>query len=586
MKKNVLYFITILIFSLIAFSATLFVFADEEVSTYEKNVKLLYSHIGDIERVWQTTKGNTDKKRARVVVIDSGIDYYLPAFSDREGNTRISPLSYNVDMEKTAEEGGYDILLDDFSELKHGTQVSGVIFADEENGVKGLAPECELIFIKTPLSESGGYTIERVKKALSYAKTLKPDVVNLSLGWTRKDDPFEEEIQGLKDVRAVVVATAGNEPTSSPRYPAANPNVVGVGAFSNLEYSKPGRYGLSSYSGFGDKNLSICAPGEFYTTKGLNFGTSLAAPVVTSAIALYKSVYPDASYDKVLSDLFSSADDCGDRGRDYRYGYGALNISDFIFAKKIRTEFFVKSGLSLYAEGTEGKVLQEYPFPDKEDFEGYFGGWYKDIECKNQVSYYNQKVYAGTTFFAKITDEPTDGLFDYSVDDYGKIIIKKYLGEGDVCVPGQMIVGGYRKKVDAIGERAFRGGSGKITISDGITEIREYAVEGNYSSVFLPSTLKKVGKNAVCLTDGKIYFDGEIKNDVFDPKWNSGESPVLTYSEYEKEDRTEEKSESITEGGCNSSVRLKVEFFLSSSAFSVFLFLFKKQRSKKYKYFI
>ncbi|MBR1867045.1 MAG: S8/S53 family peptidase, partial [Clostridia bacterium] len=336
MKKYIAFFISILILSLISFSATISGLAAEEVSTYEKNVKLLYSHIGDMDKVWQTTKGKTDKKRARVVVIDSGIDYYLPAFLSQDGNTRISPLSYNADMEKTAEECGYDILLDDSSKLKHGTQVSGVIFADEENGVKGLAPECELIFIKTPLSESGGYTIERVKKALEYALTLSPDVVNLSLGWTRSDDPFEEEMKKFREIGTVVVSTAGNNSTSSPRHPAANENVIGVGAFSSLEYAGASGYGLALSSGYGDKNLSICAPGEFYTIEGLERGTSLAAPVVTSAIALYKSVYPDASYDKVLSDLFSSADDCGERGRDYRYGYGAVNISDFIFGKKIK----------------------------------------------------------------------------------------------------------------------------------------------------------------------------------------------------------------------------------------------------------
>ncbi|MBR1867929.1 MAG: hypothetical protein IJ800_05055, partial [Clostridia bacterium] len=224
---------------------------------------------------------------------------------------------------------------------------------------------------------------------------------------------------------------------------------------------------------------------------------------------------------------------------------------------KIKAQFYLGNGRSLYADATEGKVLQEYPFPSPDFSDKYFGGWYKDIECKNQVSYYNHKIYTGTVFYAKFTDEPTDGLFDYSVDDYGKIVIRGYLGTGGVTVPESMVVGGRRLKVSSIGERAFSGGEGKVVLSEGITAVREYAFDGDYSALFLPSTLKSVKANAVNLKKGKVYFDGEINSDVFSPKWNLSESPVLKYSDYEEDTPGSAESQSFGQtqnGSCNSSL--------------------------------
>ena len=107
----------------------------------ETQEKYLYSRIGlqkDGVSVRDITKGSTDKHRSRVVVIDSGVKYDHEDFLGEDGSIRFSPLSYNVTMKKTVEEGGYEILADSEIVNGHGTQVCGQIFAVGDNGV-GIA---------------------------------------------------------------------------------------------------------------------------------------------------------------------------------------------------------------------------------------------------------------------------------------------------------------------------------------------------------------------------------------------------------------------------------------------------------------
>ncbi|HXB43195.1 MAG TPA: S8 family serine peptidase, partial [Puia sp.] len=113
-------------------------------------------------------------------------------------------------------------------------------------------------------------------------------------------------------------------------------NVITVGAISNVTYKIAG---FSSCGPVGDGRIKpeIVAGGVNITSTlannsyGLDNGTSMAAPTVTGTLALlyqrYKQLHsgsnPSAALIKAVA--CNSADDLGNPGPDYNYGFGMLN---------------------------------------------------------------------------------------------------------------------------------------------------------------------------------------------------------------------------------------------------------------------
>lgn len=517
--------------------------------TYAANQeKYLYSRIGlqkDGVSVRDITKGATEKHRSRVVVIDSGVKYDHEDFLAADGSIRFSPLSYNVTMKKTVAEAGYGILADSEIVNGHGTQVCGQIFAVGDNGVgiAGLAEDVELIFVKVTPTSEGGYDGYEMLEAMEYAATLNADVVNMSLGNFLTNNPYTTVLRRIRNSGAVIVSAAGNVSKSDLHYPSADNSVIGVGAFTSLlNYSESAtEYPLASYSTFGDKNVQICAPGGFYTTKmdggyAYGNGTSLATPIVTSAVALYRSLYPESTVEEVEAALFASANDQGDKGKDYKYGYGGLNVYDFLFGEKGTVTFDYGTGKTETRAICEGKALQEYPFPSVSDAPTgkEFGGWYLDVGRTRPLTYYKENLTDGATVYAKWQDVGADGLsrgeeqsvgaLDYTFTTSGNIAIKGYYGGGErIILPNMLTVEGREYSVTEIAARAFQKHATltKIVLPTTVTTVREYAFADDYEYVYLPSTVKKVEKHAFENAETVLYLPTEDGTESFTIGWNT-----------------------------------------------------------------
>jgi len=520
-------------------------FSDTYAASQEK---YLYSRIGlekDGVSVRDITKGATDKHRSRIVVIDSGVNYEHEDFLAADGSVRFSPLSYNVTMRKTVEQAGYSILSDSEIVDGHGTQVCGPIFAvgDNGKGIAGLAEDAELIFIKVTPTSEGGYDGNEISSALEYAATLKADVVNMSMGSYLASNPYASSIRKIRNSGALIVAAAGNVSTSNTHYPSADPNVIAVGAFANMLNlsTQATQYSLANYSTYGDHNLTLCAPGTFYTTKmdgtyGASNGTSIATPIVSSAIALYRSLYPDSTVDEVTEALIASTSDHGDYGRDYKFGYGGLNIYDFLFGKKGEVTFDYGNGTSVKRTVVEGKPLQEYPFPAATDApEGKeFAGWWLDKAGTLPIKYYQDVLPIGATVYAKWQKVGADGLsdgsgkdggaLDYTINRNGKLVVKGYYGNGErLILPKKLAVSGAEYEVSEIGARAFQRNSTlkKIVLPSSVTAVREYAFSNRtYEYFFLPSSITSVENHAFQNAKGTLYMQGN--GNGFVSGWNSG----------------------------------------------------------------
>jgi subtilisin family serine protease len=121
-----------------------------------------------------------------------------------------------------------------------------------------------------------------------------PGLVNMSFGGYTVDgmERLHEAVRKLQDAGTIVVASAGNDATCVPAFPAAFPDVISVGAV--------GPFGPAPFTNYGSW-VRACAPGvdivstfftECATTDGSDYhgwvrwsGTSFATPAVVAVLA-------------------------------------------------------------------------------------------------------------------------------------------------------------------------------------------------------------------------------------------------------------------------------------------------------------
>jgi subtilisin family serine protease len=188
----------------------------------------------------------------------------------------------------------------------HGTFVAGILSAKRGSQALSISPDCTLlvrpIFAETALGnpDMPSATPDELATAIIDCVDAGAHVINLSAALVQPSAKGERRLREALDYSArrgaVVVAAAGNQGSIGSSVITGHPWVISVVAcdlrgrpigYSNFGTSI-GRYGLS-------------APGDGITSLGTNgtpptfSGTSAAAPFVTGAVALLKSIFPDAT---------------------------------------------------------------------------------------------------------------------------------------------------------------------------------------------------------------------------------------------------------------------------------------------------
>ena len=253
-------------------------------------------------------------KNQSVAVLDTGVDYRHPAFGGRWGKTVIA---------------GHDFVRNDkdpMDESGHGTQVAGVIaarpFTWGGKQYKGIAPGAKIVALR--VADSSDFLPDnRIEKALKwvikYRKRYNITAVNISLGegdFTSKVSrgPYADELKKLRSAGVFISAASGNEGIMSPpgiNYPAADPNVMGVGSVNTRDV-------ISNFTSRGP-HLDLLAPGEGIATPLFNpnngqhtytaaAGTSFAAPYAAATAMLIKQVNSRFSVNQIKAILRDSAD--------------------------------------------------------------------------------------------------------------------------------------------------------------------------------------------------------------------------------------------------------------------------------------
>ena len=205
----------------------------------------------------------------------------------------------------------------------HGTHVAGIAAAkDNSMGVVGVAPGARLWAVKV-LDKNGAGAISTIIKGIDYITqhANEIDVVNLSFGCECSSAALDAAINSSVQAGITYVVAAGNDHKDASAFsPANNPNVIAVSAIADSDgkcggLGTPTNHGgddmLADFSNFG-KAVSIAAPGvnilstykdNSYTTLS---GTSMAAPFVAGAAALYKASHESASPFEVRNALLNA----------------------------------------------------------------------------------------------------------------------------------------------------------------------------------------------------------------------------------------------------------------------------------------
>lgn len=291
-----------------------FFVVDESIITLQGNESRIpnRANIGwhikatNLLQAWETTKGSSE---VIVAIVDDGIDVNHSMFNGRFYK------SYNVFTQNRKLSTG----------VGHGTHVAGLAVGSAdylEKGVTGVAPGCKIMPIQ--VFDNGVCTFSSIASGIMYAIHNGADVVNISIGPSFKglnSLPFTEQekvaltlfkneervyrhiIKTANEKNVILVFAAGNDNILTAILPECRykENTLNVAAVSPKMIAAD----FTNYA----EGSNISAPGvDIYSSYPVNTfkmldGTSMAAPIVTGAIALMRSIKPDLTVEQAIKVL-------------------------------------------------------------------------------------------------------------------------------------------------------------------------------------------------------------------------------------------------------------------------------------------
>jgi putative cell wall-binding protein len=273
-----------------------------------------------------------------VAVLDTGLQWTHP---DLQGIVAFNPgelggkEANGVDDDGNGfvdDYRGWDFVNDDNNPSEdnaHGTWVSGIIAATENNGVgvAGISWSDKVLPVKIMNADGLGDTSDLIR-GIDYAVKRGAKVINMSIAGFPQSQGVQDAINRAWASGAILVAAAGNFRTSQPTFPADFGHVLGVSATQAEDE-------FTNWSNHGSW-VELSAPGAAVTTTNCNpcngwgdyaaiSGTSFASPNVAGVVALMRARYPSYSNQQIVDRLIATTDDLGYTGRDNRYGFGRVN---------------------------------------------------------------------------------------------------------------------------------------------------------------------------------------------------------------------------------------------------------------------
>ncbi|BAP54644.1 peptidase S8/S53 subtilisin kexin sedolisin [Thioploca ingrica] len=254
-------------------------------------------------QAWQS--GYTGQGQT-VVLLDTGVDKTHPQLAGKV--IRELCFSKQCPNGSTTQDGeGAAVPCPFSSYCDHGTHVAGIV-TGVATGSKLIAEQVFSNYYSMPASYVSDQIAALEWVQLNYNSVNPPiAAINMSLGggqYTAACDTDSRAaiINNLKSVGIVTIVASGNSGyTNSLSAPACVSSTISVGATDNSDNV--------AYFSNSASFLDVLAPGvDIESTlpggeMGLKSGTSMAAPHVSGAWAILKSMFPTATVDSLLTDL-------------------------------------------------------------------------------------------------------------------------------------------------------------------------------------------------------------------------------------------------------------------------------------------
>lgn len=281
-------------------------------------------HIGKISAfgAWDFTKGDTN---VVIGIVDSGSDLDHPDLAANIKYNYADPVN-GIDDDNNGyidDWRGWDFIgngsaMDNDPNVfgnncNHGSHVSGCASQVTDNGVHGagIGFKCKLLISKhgddDDFSGEGGTSlIYNSDQGIYYCTQMGVEVINCSFGSSFFSGTTNNMIQNAWANGVIVCASAGNQNTNAPRYPAAYDNAVSVAATNSADLK-------ASFSNF-HSSVDISAPGDgivstlWNNTYAAFSGTSMSSPVTAGTVALIRSKNPSWAPQQVVDRLKSTVD--------------------------------------------------------------------------------------------------------------------------------------------------------------------------------------------------------------------------------------------------------------------------------------
>lgn len=269
---------------------------------------------------WDVTMGDPG---VVIGVMDSGIDYTHPDLD-----------AQLVAGAKSFVEGDTSVA----AAHPHGIWVSGCMVAEANNsvGVVGASPGCRVLMARGLDANNWGKYSWWAAAITWLADQPGVRVINISAGGLTSSTALQSAVNYAWNKGIPVVAAAGNTGNTTPNYPAACSNVIAVSAVNNSNVIE----GFSSRGPWAGTpgQIDIAAPGGgILTTAGGGgyqspSGTSFAAPLVSSALALVWSKNRNLSRDEAIALVLGNADNTTPLDNADHFGAGCLDLEATLVA--------------------------------------------------------------------------------------------------------------------------------------------------------------------------------------------------------------------------------------------------------------
>jgi parallel beta-helix repeat protein len=415
---------------------------------------------------WDITTGSYD---VVVAVPDTGIDY---THRDLDDNIWVNEAELNGTAGVDDDGNGYidDIYGYDFihnnpfpnDDHGHGTHCAGIIAAEGDNAldIVGVCWDARIMAIKF-LDAGGTGTETNAAKAIYYAVNNGADIISCSWGSNYYSNVEKVAVDYAHSQGVIVVASAGNENSTYPRYPAYYDNVIAVAATNSNDERAP-------FSNYGSR-VDIAAPGvdilslraagtsrgtiyDSYTT--ILSGTSMSCPHVVAVAALIISKHPDAYAQYVTAKLLQGTDEIPSSGmgrgrinafKALRYGFeGVITLNrdfylcDHIVRIELLDSDLIGAGTQQVILSTDGGDAETVLLTERSSAPGTFRGTISTITGTPVVEDGTVQVSHGqiiTAIYYDVNDsigDPNIATDTAGVDCYPPVILDVSLG-----VPGR-----------------------------------------------------------------------------------------------------------------------------------------------------